>query len=438
MSVPVLPAETRSRRLADFAFGPLPHRSAAELPAAGNSLEMWWRAVALGGTGHYAAARIALRRLRASTGDPVLLSLAASTEGSLRRQLGLHGRAAHDDGHAAALVLPRLPGASASGQRSPELIDTNSPGRYRSSLLEGAGGADAGGAIGVDAGADEAAGTGAAVAVGVAGDEAGMDSVRAVGGANDAIAVGAAGNVVGAGVVRDVDQGGGASRPVGVEVVAAGGVAGGTEHLRSADSYAAGFHRVPDLVDAAADALTGLAADALGTGRLALATRLLDRCDALLDAELSAGSTGSGAVWGRDGDAVVDRSRALVRLHWVRAETALAGGRADEALAAAESALGRAERGPSIRHAVKSRLLVAAAAGVTGDTARAAELAALVEEQCREAGLLPLRWACAMLRTGLPVSGVEPAAGHASATADAEACRALISRRGGRFRDSGR
>lgn len=415
---------------------------------------MWWRAVALGGTGHYAAARIALRRLRSSTGDPVLLSLAASTEGSLRRQLGLHARAAHDDGHAAALVLPRLSGASASGQRSPELIDPNSPGRYRSSLPEGAAaaggagaggaGADAsgvrgvgaGGAIGVDAGADEA-GTGAAVAVGVGGDEVGMDSVHAMGGAHGAITVGTVGNVVGAGAVRGVDHGG-ASRPVGVEAVAAGGVAGGAEHLRSADTCAAGFHRVPDLVDAAADALTGLAADALGTGRLALATRLLDRCGALLEAELPFGSTGAATGLERVGSATVDRSRAFVRLHWVRAETALAGGRADEALAAAEIALGWAERGPSIRHAVKSRLLVAAAAGVTGDTARAAELAALVEEQCRESGLLPLRWACAMLRTGLPASGAEPATGHASAAADAEACHALISRRGGRFRDGGR
>ncbi len=330
---------------------------------------MWWRAVALGGTGHYAAARIALRRLQASTGDPVLLSLAASTEGSLRRQLGRHARAAHDDGHAAALVLPRLPGAPASGQWSAEPIDPNSPGRCRRSSR-----------------------------------------------------------------LADADPAGGAS----AGAVSAGGVAGCAEHPGPADTCAAGFYRVPDLVDAAADALTGLAADALGTGRLALATRLLDRCGALLDAELPSGPMRSGAARGGGSEAAVDRSRALVRLHWVRAETALAGGRADEALAAAEIALGLAEHGPSIRHTVKSRLLVAAAAGVTGDTARAAELAALVDEQCRESGLLPLRWACAMLRTGLPASAAEPAAGHASAAADAEACRALISRRGGRFRDSGR
>ncbi|NKY34302.1 hypothetical protein HGA13_14620 [Nocardia speluncae] len=359
MSAPVLPFEIRSPRLADFAFGSRQHRSAAELPEPGSGAEMWWRAVALGGTGHYAAARIALRRLRASTNDPVLLSLAASTEGSFRRQLGWHARAAHDDGHAAALVLPRLPGASAPEQRCPELVDPTGPARHRrSGLLDG---------------------------------------------------------------------------------VDTEGVAGaGAEYLPPIDSGAVGFYRVPDLVDAAADALIGLAADALGTGRLALATRLLDRCDGLLDAALPSGSTGAGTVRGRAGSAGIDRSRTFVRLHWVRAETALAGGRADEALAAAEIALAWAERTPSIRHRVKSRLLVAAAAGVAGDTGRAAGLAALVEEQCRESGLVPLRWACAMLRTGLPASGAEPAAEHAHAAADAEACRALISRRGGRFRGSGR
>ncbi|WP_280426711.1 hypothetical protein [Nocardia carnea] len=328
--------------------------------------------MALGGTGHYAAARIALRRLRASTTDPVLLSLAASTEGSLRRQLGWHARAAHDDGLAAALVLPRLSGVSPAGLRRPALIYPDAPGRRNpDGLLDAAGAA------------------GGEVAPGVA----------------------CGGVCAGAGVAAP---------------------------RRPDDTEAAGYQRVPDSIDAAADALIGLAADALGTGRLALATRLLDRCAALLEDECPSGSTGEGIARGETGGAVVDRSRALVRLHWVRAETALAGGRGEAALAAAEVALASAEHGPSIRHRVKSRLLVAAAAGVTGDTARAVELAALVEEQCREAGLVPLRWACAMLRTGLPAPGTGPAAGHASAAADAEACRALISRRGGRFRDGGR
>ncbi|WP_280406824.1 hypothetical protein [Nocardia carnea] len=110
MSAPVLPSETPISSFADHAFGAAPARSAAELPEPRDALEIWWQAVALGGAGHYAAARAALRRLRIATTDPVLLSLAASTEGSLRRQLGRHARAAHDDGYAAALVLPRLRG----------------------------------------------------------------------------------------------------------------------------------------------------------------------------------------------------------------------------------------------------------------------------------------------------------------------------------------
>lgn len=345
MSAPVLPAETRSRRLADYAFGTRQFRSAAELPVAAGSVEMWWQAVALGGTGHYAAARHTLHRLRADTTDSVLLSLAASTEGSLRRQLGWHARAAHDDGRAAALVLPRLTGISPAASRRSQVIEPDT----------GAGQHPAG-------------------------------------------------------------------RP---------GAAGSAEHWLPADAVVAGYQRVPDLVDAAADALIGLAADALGTGRLALATRLLDRCAALLEGERPTGSSDDGISRERTGPAA-DRSRALVRLHWVRAETALAGGRGEAAMGAAEVALALSESGPSTRHRVKSRLLVAAAAGVTGDTGRAAELAAVVEEQCRESGLLPLRWACAMLRTGLP--GAE----EAGAAAVAEACRARITGRGGLFRGSGR
>uniref|UniRef100_UPI0024557AD6 hypothetical protein n=1 Tax=Nocardia carnea TaxID=37328 RepID=UPI0024557AD6 len=201
-----------------------------------------------------------------------------------------------------------------------------------------------------------------------------------------------------------------------------------------------GYHRAPDVLDAAADALTGLAADALGTGRLALAARLLDRCSALLaDAGYVPGPAANGVPAGPCAPAGEDRSRALVRLHWVRAETALAGGQGQQALAEAEAARALAECGPSIRHQVKSRLLVAAAAAVTGDTGRAAELATRVDTQCRESGLLPLRWACAMLRSGLPASAGEPVADtRAAALADAAACRALIARRGGRFHDSGR
>ncbi|WP_328711998.1 hypothetical protein [Nocardia salmonicida] len=132
--------------------------------------------------------------------------------------------------------------------------------------------------------------------------------------------------------------------------------------------------------EALADAYTGLAADALGTGRLALARTLLGRVRPLLaDAPPRAG----------------------VRWHWVRAETALAGGEASAALRDAVEAVDLAAALPSVRHQVKSALLVAAATAATGDLARSAELAARVDTDCRENGLLPLRWATAMLRSGV-------------------------------------
>lgn len=276
---------------------------------------MWWRAVALGGAGHYAAARSALRRLSGATTDPVLLSLAASAQGSLLRQLGWHERAAGWDGRAAALVLPAVSAARA-----------------------------------------------------------------------------------------------GSLRP-------------GSPALETAAADSGGYARRPDAVDAAADALIGLAADALGVGRTALSTRLLDRCTALLDRPVPAGS-GSGGP---------ERPRARVRWHWVRAETALADGRGEPALIDAEAALTLAERGPSVRHHIKSRLLVAAASSAAGQPDRARALAQRIDEECRAAGLVPLRWACAMLRGGLAAGSDE----RDTATGDAAACRAVISRRGGLFRDAG-
>ncbi|WP_280403064.1 hypothetical protein [Nocardia brasiliensis] len=60
-----------------------------------------------------------------------------------------------------------------------------------------------------------------------------------------------------------------------------------------------------------------------------------------------------------------------------------------------------------------------------GDHDRSRELAEQVGAQCREHGLLPLRWASAMLRAGLSVPG---------AAAEAQDCAATIVRRGGRFR----
>ncbi|MFE7746584.1 hypothetical protein [Nocardia sp. NPDC057455] len=274
--------------LAEAAFGADPGRAAAELPPASDALGRWYRAVVLGGQGRYAAARAELRKVCNHSADPVLLSLAGSTEGSFLRQLGRHERAAAFDGRAAALILTTGAGAEADS--------------------------------------------------------------------------------------------------------------GGT-------SEEAGGYR-PSRADAICDALTGLAADALGTGRLALADRLLRR------SESAARQYGAG--W-----------RPAIRLGWVSAETALAAGDFEAAATHAATALELADRSPSVRHQVKSRLLVAAADVARGARGRSGVCAEDVAEQCRAHGLLPLRWACAMLRAG---------SGAADAAAEAAECAAVIARAGGALR----
>ncbi|MGY1947422.1 hypothetical protein [Nocardia asiatica] len=270
--------------LAEAAFGADPGRAAAELPPASDALGRWYRAVALGGQGRYAAARAELRRVCNHSSDPVLLSLARSTEASFLRQLGWHDRAAALDGRAAALILTADVVAEADTARRP---------------------------------------------------------------ANEA-------------------------------------------HLY-----------LPSRADAICDALTGLAADALGTGRFALADRLLRRS--------AAAARRYGAGW-----------RPAIRLGWVSAETALATGDFASAAAHAAAALESAERSPSVRHQVKSRLLVAAADTTREPSERSGLSAEEVAEQCREHGLLPLRWACAMLRAG---SGDDEAAVEAAVCAESIACR---------------
>ncbi|MFI9412585.1 hypothetical protein [Nocardia gamkensis] len=165
----------------------------------------------------------------------------------------------------------------------------------------------------------------------------------------------------------------------------------------------------PSRADAICDALTGLAADALGTGRLALADRLLRRS--------ASAARQNGAGW-----------RPAIRLGWVSAETALAAGDFETAAAHAATALELADRSPSVRHQVKSRLLVAAADAARDARGRSGVSAEDVAEQCREHGLLPLRWACAMLRAG---------SGAPDAAAEAAECAAVIARAGGALRPLG-
>lgn len=136
--------------------------------------------------------------------------------------------------------------------------------------------------------------------------------------------------------------------------------------------------------EACADALIGLAADALGVGRFAAAATLLTRADAALaPAELP--------------DHVADRL--AVRRRWVAAELAMAAGDGATALRHAEEAveLAQAMAVPSARHRVKSDVVLAAALCSAGVTARARTVAQTALQATGRFGLTPLRWALACL-----------------------------------------
>lgn len=120
---------------------------------------------------------------------------------------------------------------------------------------------------------------------------------------------------------------------------------------------------------ARADALIGLAADAIGLGRLPAAHRLVAAAGQVVQA---------GRWW-----------RPAVRLAWVRAELALASGSPAAAVGPAGTAVRLAGEAGAVRHAAKSRLVLAAALHASGrpgaddllhqvvDTAAAHRLASL-------------------------------------------------------------
>jgi hypothetical protein len=121
------------------------------------------------------------------------------------------------------------------------------------------------------------------------------------------------------------------------------------------------------------DALTGLAADALGTCGPALARRLLAVADAAAAGHPS---------W-----------RPRVRIGWVQAEAALLAGDPAAAVEPARGAVDLSERAGSIRHVVKSRIVLAVAESLCGGNTMTvlSELDATGDEAER-LGLLPLVW----------------------------------------------
>jgi hypothetical protein len=128
--------------------------------------------------------------------------------------------------------------------------------------------------------------------------------------------------------------------------------------------------------EARADALIGLAADALGVGRFAAAATLLARVD--------------------DGP-VPDRLP--VRRGWVAAELAMASGDGESAVRHAEEAVRLAEAMAvaSVRHRVKSDVVLAAALCSAGRVERARAVAEAALDATGRSNLIPLRWALACL-----------------------------------------
>ena len=128
-------------------------------------------------------------------------------------------------------------------------------------------------------------------------------------------------------------------------------------------------------LEAGADALIGLAADALGVGRFAASATALGRAaDLLTDAA---------------------PARLPVRLAWVSAELAMARGDGATAVGHAQRAVDLAARLGSARHALKSDVILAAALCSAGDLESARRIADAALERSGDLGMIPLRWALA-------------------------------------------
>lgn len=139
---------------------------------------------------------------------------------------------------------------------------------------------------------------------------------------------------------------------------------------------------------AVADALIGLAADALGVGRFAASQRLLDRAGAVVDAS--------------------DDARLPVRLGWVCAELAIMQGDGARAVEHAERAIAAAAAFISVRHRVKSDVVLAAALCSHGELVRCRAIADAALDRAGDLGLVPLRWALASLLADIGSAAYTP------------------------------
>ncbi|VEG52107.1 ATP-dependent transcriptional regulator [Mycolicibacterium aurum] len=141
--------------------------------------------------------------------------------------------------------------------------------------------------------------------------------------------------------------------------------------------------------EAGADALIGLAADALGVGRFAASQRALDLAG---DVVAGAGSP-----------------RSAVRLAWVSAELAMFRGDGAGAVGHAGRGVHLATAFGSVRHSVKSRVVLAAALCSAGDLEAARGEAGAALSEAQRHGLVPLLWAAACLLADIGAEGLSAA-----------------------------
>jgi hypothetical protein len=169
--------------------------------------------------------------------------------------------------------------------------------------------------------------------------------------------------------------------------------------------------------EASVDALIGLAADALGIGRLAASATLLARADRIVTEE-------------PEGSA----HRLSVRRAWVGAELAMMGGDGAAAVRHAEVAVELAgvlpaaqrrggvpgDQQVSARHHAKSEMVLAAALCSAGAVDRARIVADGALELTGRLGLVPLRWAvaCLLIDVGSAASTIRELCGIRDACAE--------------------
>ncbi|MDZ4268949.1 MAG: hypothetical protein U1D00_25240 [Mycobacterium sp.] len=159
-----------------------------------------------------------------------------------------------------------------------------------------------------------------------------------------------------------------------------------------------------------ADGAATPAADALGVGRAAASARALQRAKDPVTA----------SAW----------PRLPVRFAWVSAELAMVTGDGPAAVDHAERALRLAATLTSVRHTVKSRIVLAAARCCSGDLEATRREADRALGEAGSFGLVPLRWAVSCLLADIG-SEAHP---HAEVTAIRDESAQTVIRRGGVWR----